>query len=128
MINVSKIIKRPFVAQKTPITVTRTTGAFTDSGDFETTSETFTVKGSIQPLNSKDLQQVPEGDRVTGMIKIYTTEQLHTTILDDSVDGIDGMLSDEVTWKGEQYKILNIPSDFSDYGYYKSIAARKKGA
>ena len=126
MLDVSRIVLSLFAAQPSAFTVTRKTGAWVQ-GDFETTSETLQMNGSIQPVNSKDLQQVPEGDRVVGLIKIYTVDPLYVTHEDTTVSGEDGLLSDEVTWKGEQYKILNIPNDFSDFGYYKSIAARKKG-
>jgi len=127
MLDVSRVVLSPFAAQPVPFTVTRKTGAWV-LGNFVSSSETLPMSGSIQPLNSRDLEQVPEGDRVTGMIKIYTTEPLYTTQEDDTVSGEDGMLSDEVTWKGQQWKILNIPGNFSDFGYYKSIATRKLGA
>lgn len=124
MINVSELITDPDFAQS--FTVTRTVGNW-DAGNFVTTSTTLKMFGSIQPLNTKEMDQYPEGDRLKGMNKIYTLDQLYTTQTGPTEDGEDGQLSDEVTWQGERWKILN-SQDFSDFGYYQAVAVRTKGA
>lgn len=37
------------------------------------------IKASIQPLNNNDVQVLPEGTRVTRVVKIYTSTKLLTT-------------------------------------------------
>ncbi len=120
MIDVSELITDPDFAQT--FTVTRSTGEW-DEGDFITTVETFSVTGVIQPMNSKEMEQWPEGDRLKGLCKVYTLEQLYTT----QVVATEGMLSDEVSWHGVKWKILQ-SNDWMDNGYFKAVAVRKTGA
>lgn len=124
MINVSELINDPDFSQT--FTVTRTTGQW-DAGNFVLNPTTFKLYGSIQPLNTKEMAQYPEGDRIKGLNKIYTVQQLYTTQDGPLEDGEDGLISDEVTWQGFQWKILST-NDFSDFGYYQAIAVRKRGA
>lgn len=44
---------------------------------------------------------------------IYTTTMLHLT------DGSD--IADDVTWNGEQYKLVNVKR-WNDYGYVEAYA------
>jgi len=124
MINVSELITDPDFAQS--FSVIRSAGNWAD-GDFVATTETLSMTGSIQPMNSKEMEQWPEGDRLKGLCKVYTLEQLHTTSVDSTTYGADGMLSDELSWQGQRWKILQ-SNDYSDFGYYKAIAVRKQGA
>lgn len=121
MINVARLLSRPAFSQS--FTITRLTGSVL-KGDFITTPETFETTGIIRPANTKDIQMVPEGDRVTGMVTVYTSTQLYVTRRTGS--NSPG-LSDEITWQGEQYKIIQT-ANYSDYGYFKSMAVRKLGA
>lgn len=123
MLNVSELINDPDFCQT--FTVTRNAGTWTN-GRFVTTSSTLSMTGVITQMTPFQINQLPEQDRVSGSINIYTLEKLKATELDQST-GVDGSLGDEVTWKGEQYKVI-APQDRSDFGYYKAHGIRKRGA
>lgn len=120
-LQITELITDPDFCQS--FTITRLTGSVV-KGDFITTPETFETTGIIRPANTNDIQMVPEGDRVTGMVTVYTSNQLYVTRRNGS--NAPG-LSDEITWQGEQYKIIQT-ANYSDYGYFKSMAVRKLGA
>lgn len=122
MINVSRIVNNPNFSQS--FNVTRSTGAWV-SGRFQSVSEELEFYGSIQPLTTRDIQMLPFGDTITGGIKVYSQEPLHVTRLNDAETA--GAVSDEITWNNENYKVVQI-SQYSDYGFYKAIAVRKRGA
>lgn len=120
-LNIQELITDPDFCQS--FTITRLTGSVV-KGDFITTPETFETTGIIRPSSTSDLQTLPEGDRVSGMITTYTNVQLQGT---RNLSPDKSQLADEVTWKGGQYKVVH-GDDYSDYGYFKSMAVRKLGA
>lgn len=69
--------------------------------------------GVIQPPSAEQLVFFPEGERRKRQIVIYTTTMLHLT------DGSD--IADDVTWNGEQYKLVNVKR-WNDYGYVEAYA------
>lgn len=122
MINISELIQDPDFQQN--FNVQRTIGDWV-TGRFITTPTLIPFSGVIEPLNTRDMQQVPEGDTITGAINVYTNAPIYTTkLLLES--GADGMLADEMIWQGERYKILTV-QNYSDWGYYKATAVRKLG-
>jgi hypothetical protein len=76
------------------------------------------MRGIVTMASAKDLQQVPEGDRLTGAIKILTTERIYITS--------DGEITDMVFWRGARYRIVTVTPDI-DYGFYRSIGSRLDG-
>lgn len=123
MLNVSELINDPDFCQT--FTVTRNTGDFTD-GYFVTTPSAITMTGVIQPLNTEETNQLPEGDRLSGAIKVYTLERVYLTHITQPADNT-GYIADEITWKGEKYKVIQ-SQNYLDYGYHRTIAIRKLGA
>lgn len=123
MINVADIVNDPFAAQN--FTIIRSTGAWV-AGVWTNTPTNVPAYGSIQVANAKDLEIVPEADRVGGEIKIYCTQPIYQTRVDDASSGTSG-LSDIILWQGDQYRVTS-DAVWSDFGYYKAIAARTKGA
>ena len=120
MINISELITDPDFNQN--FNVIRTTGTYV-TGRFTTTTTTIAFTGVIDPLNTKDMLQLPEGDTIKGAINVYTLAALNTT---QATTAGAGTLPDEVVWMGENYKVLNV-KNYADYGYYKATAVRKKG-
>lgn len=119
MINVSELINDPDFAQT--FTVTRTTGAWVEGNFTQAIPTTLNIIGIIQPMNTNDMVQLPEGDAIKGAINIYSLTPINTTSQTPSA------VSDQVTWKGEQYKIIQT-QNYSDWGYYKASAVRILGA
>lgn len=123
-IQISELISDPDFAQA--FTVTRTAGQWV-SGVFTNDQPVYIpFIGVIEPMKTQDMLMFPEGDNIRGLVNVYTIEPIYTTRLDEST-GTSGAFSDEITWQGEQYKIIQV-QNYSDFGYYKAIAARKLGA
>ena len=119
MINVSKAIRDPRLSQQ--ITIYRKSGEW-NKGRFEQTEQQLSMLGVVSIAKSKDIEMIPEGDRVGGEIVIHTLEKIFVTHNSDNNKGT----SDEILWDGERYKIYSV-SPYMQYGYYKAIAMRKLG-
>jgi hypothetical protein len=78
------------------------------------------MSGIIIPASSREIQQVPEGDRVTGMMCFYSEQPIYVTR-----DQPDMGTSDEISWGGDRYRVLNV-NQFSDFGYYKAFGVYKE--
>lgn len=121
MINVSRVLRSRHLRQT--ITVTRTTGQFGKGGWIADEPTTVTMSAVVYPTTSHEIQQVPEADRVQGMMTFLTLVPVYLSRKQTGLQGI----SDYATWNGEQYKIVNtLP--YKDYGYYMSVGVRVKGA
>ena len=119
MIDVSEIIGDPDFAQD--YTVTRSSGQFGAGGWIENTPQSIPMSGVITVARQKELSQMPEGDRVTGAMLFYSTQQLFITHNDSSAG-----TSDVITWQGYDYKIVHV-WPYVDYGYWKAYGVRKSG-
>ena len=78
------------------------------------------MRGIVTMATAKDMQMVPEGDRMTGAIRILTTERIYIT------DGATKDTTDMVLWRGARYRIVKVTPDV-DYGFYRSIGTRLDG-
>lgn len=76
------------------------------------------IRASIQTAGDKDLQDVDEGRRVNGGIKVYTKTLLQTA----SVDG--KQQPDIIDWHGESYLVEKVFDWNEAGGYYKALATR----
>ena len=88
------------------------------SGRFETDVNELPAYGIIQPASQEELNQVPEGDRASGVIVIRTTAQIQMA----GADRADA--SDEVRWQGALYKVLAVKPWF-DYGFCEAYLTKK---
>lgn len=123
MINVGRIVVG---RNAQPFTVYRKSGSWQDEGWVEAENP-ITVVGTITIAKEKDLQQVPEGDRIGGEIAIYTTQPLYVThAVKDPITGAESGTSDEILWQGDRYKLFNA-NPYTDYGYNKCIGIRTAG-
>ncbi|NHN33540.1 hypothetical protein [Paenibacillus agricola] len=118
MINVGRITLSRNFAQPKGFTVFRITGE-TVGGRFTPFPEAeIKMQGTITVASPKDLEQVPEGDRVTGSMCFYSTQQIHVT----RPEGI----SDEIVWQGERYRVSAVVP-WQDFGYFKAFGVRMAG-
>lgn len=88
------------------------------NGKWTGTSTTMNITGSVQPLNGKDLQFLPEGRRDTGLCKVYSN-----TALSVSIEGKDAP-GDIVVWHGKKWEVIQelvFANGLIDH--YKYIAA-----
>jgi hypothetical protein len=117
MINVRELITDPDFSQK--FTVYRSSGEFVNGRWVETHTEVSMV-GVIIPASAKELNMLPEADRVVGTISIYTKTPLYITSNDRQGT------SDKILWKGDLWKLISV-NNYSDFGFYKGIAQRMAG-
>lgn len=83
-------------------------------GRFVTVHEDMKVTGIVEPTSGDDLEQLPEGDRVRGMMTFYTKEQLNLAL--------DPQQADHIICRGKVYKAVQV-LDWSRHGFYKTIAS-----
>ena|SRR6185312_15402673 len=123
MIQIGSVVDDPAFAQPRPFIVHRSTGYF-GLGGWQNTVSDIEMTGTIQPASAKDLQQVPQGDRVTGIIAIWSQQQIYTTHDTNSVETPG--VSDIIEWQGDKYRVQSsVP--WVDAGYWKVIAVRMSG-
>jgi hypothetical protein len=116
VIDVSEVITDPDFAQ--PFSILRTTGSFGEGGWIPNASTSIPTYGVITVANEKELDQIPEGDRIKGAMIFHTVTEIRTT----NVGGI----SDQIEWNGDLYKIYQV-APWKDYGYYRAIGSRLTG-
>ncbi|NHL37740.1 hypothetical protein FDE95_14250 [Clostridium botulinum] len=121
MIDVSRVLNDPRVSQS--FIIFRKSGKW-EKGRFVQSENNINMQGVISVAKPKDIEMIPEGDRVGGELAIYSTQEIFTTRKGDTSKQKDSGTSDELLWNGERYKIYSV-SPYSDYGYYKAIAMRK---
>lgn len=116
-VNLARVVHSPRMSQK--ITILRRGGSWQYGTWVQDENPTeLSMRGIVTMASAKDLQQVPEGDRLTGAIKILTTERIYITS--------DGEITDMVFWRGARYRIVTVTPDI-DYGFYRSIGSRLDG-
>lgn len=122
MINLSRVIRAPRFKQS--FNVYRSTGHFGRGGWIEDVQNppSFTMSGVIYPSSEQEIQQVPEADRIQGMMTFVTNDPLYVTRKGDTESGT----SDKAEWRGELYRILS-SFPYGDYGFYMAIGARISG-
>lgn len=111
MIDVSRLLADPDFCE--PFVIRRRVGKW-EAGRFVASPEDTAVTGIVEPTNGDDLEQLPEGDRVSGMMTFYTKQPVYLAQ--------DKRQSDEIIWRGKTYKAQHI-LDWSRHGFYKVIAA-----
>ena len=111
MIDVSQLITDPDFCE--PFVIRRRVGKW-EAGRFVATPEDTAVNGSVEPTSGDDLEQVPEGDRVSGMMTFYVKQPIYLSQ--------DKQQSDEILCRGKTYKAVQI-QDWSRHGFYKVIAS-----
>jgi hypothetical protein len=131
MISVAELMEDPDFAQD--YIVYRQTGKFVrgkfeighdDNGEWVPGEFPVAFYGPIVPANTKDIEQVPEGDRVSGMMVFYTPVANPFYISRNTNEGQG--TSDQAVWHDERYRIIQqLP--FDDFGYQKVIGARMAG-
>lgn len=119
MVNVGKVIRSRRLGCQT-ITVKRYAASWTDGAYARDEDNPIILKiaAIVTVAKPKDLELLPEGDRVTGAMKFLTNVELHATNGE--------AISDELKWRGARFKILTVTPNV-DYGFYRSIGVRLDG-
>ena len=120
MINVGELITDPDFSQK--FTVYRSNGSFVDGVWTEGIPTQIEMLGVVTVMSSRELHQLPEGDRVSGGMNFHTNQALYV-----SREGTYEGISDKIFWRNNYYKLASV-LPYADYGYYKASGVRTKGA
>lgn len=120
MINLSSVIHSPRLSQT--YTILRSSGMWQE-GEFvrDGSPSSLLFRGIVTVATARDLQQIPEGNRQAGAMRILSTEPIYVTG-ELEVNGY----SDILLWNGEKYHIVSVTPD-EDYGFYRAICTRMPG-
>lgn len=102
-------------------TIQRNYGQFASGGWQTTKATTIQAYGAVRNLSGKQLDMVPEADRVHELMTFRSTTPMYMT------DAAQGITSDILTWQGSEYRIV-ASKNYSEQGYTLAIAARMAGA
>jgi len=100
--------------------VNRKTGSWLN-GRFIETESSISLNGIVTTATSEDVNQVPEGDRVSEMLCFYSDKEMFVTHNEASFKGT----SDQISWRNNRYRVLSV--QFHDLGYFKAIGAYMGG-
>jgi hypothetical protein len=121
MINVSNVVNSPRMAQ--PFTILRGPGSWLN-GVWIPTATPIDGFGVVSVAQPRDIEMIPEGDRVTGMMVFHSECPIYGTHANSAGQGAS---SDIVVWRSQNFRILFV-YPFEDYGYFRAIGTRMKAA
>ncbi len=120
MLNVGRVLNNP--RWETTFVVNRKTGQW-QSGDFIQNEDPITFSGVVLSPGTKDIVQVPEGDRVSEMKLFLTKSKMYVThAAEDNFAGT----SDEILWEDHRYRLYQV-KNWNNFGYYKAIGIMMEG-
>jgi len=122
MLDMSEILYDPDVSQD--FIVNRQTGTWQNGRFVEVGSPILTMTGAVLPATPKQIEQLPEGDRVTGVMAFYSDKKIYVTHKDDG-SGNAGT-SDQIEWDGQRYRVSKV-DPFGDYGFYVAYGVQMGG-
>lgn len=123
MINVGRTVNSRNFAQPKGFTVFRQSGDWV-AGRWVASETEIKIPGTVTAANPNDLIQVPEGDRVVGLMCFYSTQPIYTTRAATETDA--GGTSDEIVWNEERYRVSSVVP-WVDFGYWKAFGVRMVG-
>ena len=83
--------------------------------------------GIVTVATPKDLEMLPEGDRVRGSLHIIYGQQLYVTH-EDNLAGAHSGTSDQILWGGLLYRVQAVEPWGPMVGFWHAIAARMLGS
>lgn len=113
-------------------TIMRSTGTFIFGG-WVTTPTLVDAYGVVSVASEQDLNMLPEGDRITGVMVFHTQTRIFETQLDvppygEGDVGIPNQrVSDIMVWNYQQYRVLHV-GPYPNRNYWKALAVRIQGA
>lgn len=90
-------------------TVTRPSGSYVAGRWVAGAASMFEITASIQPATPKELQRLPEGDRTTAVVAVWTSTELQA--------------HDLVAYGGGNYEVQALER-WDLGGYFKALASR----
>lgn len=118
LVDISFLIEDPDFAQ--PFIAYRKSGNW-KKGKYIQEEKEIKHFGIIQPASTEDIEQLPEGDRVKGVMCFYSRKDIYLTRTGN--EEVDSGTSDEIEWHNKRYKVVQV-MPFIDYGYVKAFGVR----
>lgn len=123
LVDISFLIEDPDFAK--PFIAYRKTGNWKKGGKFVQDEVKINHFGIVQPASTEDIEQLPQGDRVKGVMCFYSRKEIHLTRTGD--DETESGTSDEIEWHKKRYKVIQV-MPYSDYGFVKAFGVRMEGS
>lgn len=105
--------------------ITRSQGGSFVAGAWQNAVVSIPGYGVVQPSTPEELEQVPEGDRVKGMVTFHSSQVIYETNR-VGIGNVDEGTSDTILWNNQTYRIVKV-FPWQDFGYYKAMGARTSG-
>ncbi len=100
-------------------TVTRSEPSVYEAGRLQGVGRsTFKIVASIQPATSQDLLRLPEGERTSVRIVVYTAAELRTAVAPG------GPPADRISYQGDEYEVEKSDRWEEPGGFYALIARK----
>ena len=115
-IDLSDIVQSPEFSQQ--IKITRSRSGVWFQGKYTDLKKTIVTTGVISATDERDINMIPEGDRVQEMKTIHAIIPLYTTRT-----GKNQSTSDVIEVNGEEYKVIRV-TNAGDYGYWRAIIGK----
>jgi hypothetical protein len=135
--SMADIVNDPDFAQLLPGAIARDSGSFV-LGKWKSNTTLVDFYGIVQPAKSKDIEMIPEGDRVNGAQMFHSSSPIYEThgqlgygegqYGDGGYGGTNppSGISDVIYWHLQPYRIMYV-WPWIDFGYYKAIGVRMSG-
>ena len=105
--------------------ILRSSGTFA-AGGWQAATVQLPAWGVVTVATDKQLEALPEGDRVHGARLFITEQPLYVTGADRQ-DGTAGT-SDVLLWHNQKYRIVSVGPYENRGGFYSAVAVRMSGS
>lgn len=118
MIDLSEVLFDPDFTQQ--FTVYRQHGSWSGGRWSVVNEETIIMDGIVLHVDASELVQVPEGDRIRGIMEFISTREIFVTWAEGAIT------SDQIFWSGDRFRVFRV-HNFEDYGFYEGLGIRMTG-
>lgn len=101
--------------------IRRSSGSF-QAGGWQATNKDIKARGTVSVGAATDIDPQPEGDRITGMISVWCSQEMFATHAEPTPGN-----SDVIIWRKEQYRVMNV-MPYPERGFWKAICTRMQGS
>jgi hypothetical protein len=103
--------------------IVRSTGVFIQGG-WVTTETQVPGYGVVSVATPEDMDEIPEADRVTGMMVFHSQPRIYATQFDpaDQVQRV----ADKMLWTFQLWRVLHV-FPYPNRNYWKAFAVRMQG-
>jgi hypothetical protein len=111
MLDVSRVVRNPRLT--TSITLKRPTLTLAKEGEMSRTYADSTIRAIVHPAKLSDLMMLPEGERISNAIVVYSTSEIREG------NGKDTS-ADVIVYQSQNWRVAKL-DHYELYGYYKAI-------